>query len=146
MAKPADPIIDFPIERINKFLDSHTFEVPLHYDVFNGIRLPIKVKLTGMKNLISVGEWTPFIIYEFHIMPGNSSQNFITSIYFGDSDAKEIPSQVSSKSGDGDVVIHNLNVLLKNFLHYFSIDYGVTCDKGFNHVPYDIDIKNDKLR
>lgn len=143
MSKPADPIIDFPIERVNKFLDSHIFEVPLHYDVFNGIKLPIKVKLTGMKNLISVGDWTPYITYEFHIIPGSKVQNFITSIYFGKSDAKEIPVQVSLYSGD--VIRYNLNVLLKNFLQYFSVDYRVTCDKGFNHVPYNTNTENIKL-
>ena len=139
MENPADPIIDFPIERINKFLKNHIFEVPLHYDLTIGIRLPIKVKLIGMKNFISVGDWTPYITYEFHIIPGNKVQNFMSSIYFGKEDKREIPVEIYPKERNLDSLRTNLSELLRNFLQYWGVNYRVSCERGYTHVPFNIE-------
>ena len=82
MEKPEEPIIYFPIDRINKFLENHIFEVSMSYgDIEGRLKIPIKVKLVGMKDFISVGEWRPYITYEFHVIPGDKTQNFMSSIY-----------------------------------------------------------------
>ena len=139
MENPADPIIDFPIERINKFLENYIFEVPLHYDSTTDIRLPIKVKLIGMKNLISVGDWTPYITYELHIIPGNKVQNFISSIYVGKEYITEFPVEINPKERNVDSLRGNLSELLRNFLQYWGVNYRVSCERGYTHVPFNIE-------
>jgi hypothetical protein len=134
-----NPVIDFPIERINRFLKTHTFEVPLHYDVLHGINLPMKVKLTGMKNFISTGDWKSYIVYEFHVIPGTKVQNFMASIYYGKEDVTELPVQISLNIRNTDSLLGNLNELLRNFLRYWGVNYGVTCGGGYTHVPYNIE-------
>jgi hypothetical protein len=140
-----NPVIDFPIERINRFLKNHTFEVPLHYDVFQNVTLPIKIKLTGMKNLISVGERKPYIVYEFYIVPGTETQDFLSSIYFGEPNQTEIPSPINTTNHNVSSVLGNMNELLRNFLRYWGVNYGVTFKEGFTYVPYNIDIKGINL-
>jgi len=142
MEKLEEPVIDFPIERINRFLENHIFEVPLHYDLLKDIKLPVKVKLTGMKNFISVGEWRPYIVYELHIVPGNKTQNFMASIYFGKENMSEIPFEVNLKDRGIDSLIYNLSELLRNFLQYWGVNYRVNCGEAFSHVPFNIDTKN----
>jgi hypothetical protein len=142
MEKLEEPKIDFPIERINRFLENHIFEVPMHYDLLKDIKLPVKVKLTGMKNFISVGEWRPYIVYELHIVPGNKTQNFMASIYFGKENVTEIPFEVNLKDRGIDSLIHNLSELLRNFLQYWGVNYRVNCGEAFSHVPFNIDTKN----
>ena len=142
MKNPEEPVIDFPIERINKFLQNYTFEVPLHYDLLKDIKLPIKVKLIGMKNYISVGDWTPYITYEFSILPGNKTQNFMSSIYFGKENMTEIPYEINIKNRGADSLINNLSELLRNFLQYWGVNYRVNCERGFSYVPFNIDTKN----
>jgi len=137
MERPEEPIIDFPIDRINKFLKNHIFEVPLHYDMSKDIKLPIKVELIGMKNLISVGNWTPYITYEFHVIPGTRLQNFMSSIYFGREDTTEIPIEIP-KDRNVESLRGNLSEMLRNFLQYWGVNYRVSCEGGFSHVPFNI--------
>ena len=63
-------LINFPIETINYFLDRHTFSVPLETSL--GLnqdwgRVTVKIKLTGVRPMISVGEWKDFIEYTMYI-------------------------------------------------------------------------------
>ena len=142
MKNPGEPVIDFPIERINKFLQNYTFEVPLHYDLPKDIKLPIKVKLIGMKNFISVGDWTPYITYEFSILLGNKTQNFMSSLYFFKENMTEIPYEINIKNRGADSLINNLSELLRNFLQYWGVNYRVNCERGFSYVPFNIDTEN----
>ena len=53
------------LDRANKFFENHTFEV---YYLFDSEGEPIaptnvKVKLTGVKEYISMGDYKPFIMY-----------------------------------------------------------------------------------
>ena len=63
-------VIDFPIERINEFLSDHSFVVtkPLGEGVEVDGYLTVKVKLTGIKPMISVGDWKNFIEYTQSIL------------------------------------------------------------------------------
>ena len=57
-------IIDFPIERLNEFLSDHSFVITNPYGLPNDVsKIDVKVKLTGMKPMISIGEWKNFIEY-----------------------------------------------------------------------------------
>ena len=141
-----NPVIDFPIERINKFLENHTFEVPLHYDVFQGVTIPIKVKLTGMRNFISVGERKPYIEYQINVVQGNKTQNFLSSIYFGKPFETEMPVRIDLNHYNISPVLGNMNELLRNFLQYWGVNYGVSCKEGFTYVPYDDGMEGVKLR
>ena len=62
-------IIDFPIERLNEFLSQHSFVVtkPLGNFVEIEGNLTVKVKLTGIKPMISVGEFYDYVVYDITI-------------------------------------------------------------------------------
>ena len=58
-------VIDFPIERLNEFLKGHSFVVqnPFGDGLNEEVNLTVKVQLTGIKPMISVGDWKDFIEY-----------------------------------------------------------------------------------
>ena len=57
--------IDFPLERLNEFLKEHSFIVqnPFGDGMNEKMNLTVKVQLTGIKPMISVGEWEDVIEY-----------------------------------------------------------------------------------
>ena len=75
-------------DRANKFFENHTFEV---YTLFDSEGEPIaptnvKVKLTGVKDYISMGDYKPFITYTAYILPSNEKSdkfNSVLSAHFG---------------------------------------------------------------
>ena len=75
--------IDFPIERINEFLDTHTFEVYLQPTHDEDYRIPtnVKVKLTGVKEYISIGDKKPFVQYTIYILPTNDGSDAWSKMY-----------------------------------------------------------------
>jgi hypothetical protein len=76
------------LDRANKFFENHTFEV---YYLFDSQGEPIaptnvKIKLTGVKDLISMGDFKPFITYTAYILPSNEQSdkfNSVLSTHFG---------------------------------------------------------------
>jgi len=128
-------IIDFPIERINEFLSDHSFVVtkPLGENVEIGGNVTIKVKLTGIKPMISIGDWKDFIEYTIIIED-------IDDFYL-----KEIFSHLFAAVKTQDYTIANtdttfylitsqVNGLLRNFLKYWNIDNYVTCTRIIDKV------------
>jgi len=79
---------DDVLDRANKFFENHTFEV---YHLFDAEGEPIaptnvKIKLTGVKDFISMGDSKPFILYTAYILPTNEKSdkfNSILSAHFG---------------------------------------------------------------
>ena len=75
-------------DRANKFFENHTFGV---YTLFDSEGEPIaptnvKVKLTGVKDYISMGDYKPFITYTAYILPSNEKSdkfNSVLSAHFG---------------------------------------------------------------
>ena len=57
--------INFPIERLNEFLKDHSFIIqdPFGDGLNDKMNLTVKVQLTGIKPMISIGEWKDFIEY-----------------------------------------------------------------------------------
>jgi hypothetical protein len=131
MEKPKDPEIDFPIDRINKFLSEHTFNISLLGMVD---ALSVKIELKRMTNYITVGEWQPYIVYDVYLVPGTQKQNIITSLFFGDPE-KKIPYSINSKYQRFEISM-KINELLRNFLSYWGIRHSVTADNYYNTVPY----------
>lgn len=131
--------IDFPIDKINRFLDEYVFEVPFLPDM--EAKIPVKIKLKRLRRMILVGEWTTFLMYDFYIVPGTESQNTLSSIFFNEKDSKEIPYKVPSTLFDTAFLRANLNELIRNFLKYWNINYLVSGEDVYNLVPFSVSSK-----
>jgi hypothetical protein len=112
---------DNVLDRVNKFFENHTFEV---YYLFDSEGEPIaptnvKIKLTGVKDYISMGDYKPFIMYTAFILPSNKKSdkfNSVLSAHFGRE--TEIQTFDSGAYGNfGWVMTKKLSELLK----YFSL-------------------------
>lgn len=120
-------VIDFPIERINEFLDKHIFSVPYEFNNNLGLENNIKIKLTGVKNYISVGTESPHIQYTIYILPSSPEMNKI-NLYFADFFGKN-DIQIHTKSVSYYFLRNQVDQLLNNFLKYFGIDSKVICTR-----------------
>ena len=79
---------DDVLDRANKFFENHTFEVYYLFDSKGDPIAPtnVKIKLTGVKDLISMGDFKPFITYTAYILPSNEQSdkfNSVLSTHFG---------------------------------------------------------------
>lgn len=126
-------LIDFPIERINEFLKDHVFEVitqPTH-DENHNVKNNVKVKLTGVKNYISVGENTPHVEYTLYILDGDKESNMWNSLYakvYGTDVQLTTTTQIYYQ------LVWVMNQLLSNFLQYFGVDKSALCTRVINEV------------
>jgi hypothetical protein len=116
---------DDVLDRANKFFENHTFEV---YYLFDSEGEPIaptnvKVKLTGVKEYISMGDYKPFIMYTAYILPSNEKSdkfNSVLSAHFG----RETEIQTFDSGAYGNfawVMTKKLSELLK----YFSLPEAI---------------------
>jgi len=128
-------IIDFPIERINEFLSDHSFVVtkPLGENVEIGGNVTIKVKLTGIKPMISIGDWKDFI--EYTIIIEDIDDSYLKGI-FGHLFAAVKTQDYAIANTDTTfyLITSQVNGLLRNFLKYFGIDNYVTCTRIIDKV------------
>ena len=116
-------------DRINKFLENHTFQL-FAEDNFN-FETDFKVKLTGIDYYITFGEKKEYIEYTLYVLPSNEqSDRFWGTLkkYFGE----ETP--ITSTSDPHLEVRYKIQELLSNFLNVFGLDYSVTCTKIVNLV------------
>jgi len=129
-------MIDFPIERINEFLDTHTFEVYLQPTHDEDYRIPtnVKVKLTGVKEYISIGDKKPFVQYTIYILPTNDGSDAWSKMY-GNIYGKDV--NISTTSQEYANLRWVMNDKLSNFLKYFGVDKGAMCTKVINEVSED---------
>lgn len=126
-------LIDFPIDRINLFLEDHTFEVltqPTH-DEEHSIRTNVKVELTGVKDYISIGEFKPYVQYTMYILPSNEESDMWYSAYaqWWGKDVK-----LSTKTNTYRQISWVMNHLLSNFLKYFGVEKSAICTRVINEV------------
>lgn len=128
-------IIDFPIERINEFLSNHSFVVtkPLGENVEIGGNVTIKVKLTGIKPMISIGDWKDFI--EYTIIIEDIDDSYLKGI-FGHLFAAVKTQDYAIANTDTTfyLITSQVNGLLRNFLKYWDIDNYVTCTRIIDKV------------
>ena len=77
------------IKSANKFFENHIFEVYYLVDDAEGnLEIPtnVKIKLTGVKNYISMGDSKPMVEYTVFILPTNKMSdtfNSVLSAHFG---------------------------------------------------------------
>ena len=128
-------IIDFPIERINEFLSDHSFVVtkPLGENVNIEGGLTVKVKLTGIKPMISVGDWKDFIEYTLILEEVDDSylRGVLGYIFASVKTHDYIVSNTDTKFY---TITSQVNHLLRSFLTYFGIDNYVTCTRIIDKV------------
>jgi hypothetical protein len=128
-------IIDFPIERINEFLSDHSFVVtkPLGENIEIGGNVTIKVKLTGIKPMISVGDWKDFI--EYTIIIEDIDDSYLKGIFSHLFAAvKTQDYTIANTDTTFYLITSQVNGLLRNFLKYFGIDNYVTCTRIIDKV------------
>jgi hypothetical protein len=126
-------IIDFPIERINKFFANHIFEVylqPTHDEDFT-IPTNVKVKLTGVKDYISIGDKKPHVEYTLYILPTNETSDVWSNLY-GDIYGRD--ASINTTSQEYANLRWIMNSKLEDFLQYFGVDKKVICTRVINEV------------
>jgi len=125
--------INFPIERINQFFDNHIFEVYLQPTHDEDFTLPtnVKVKLTGVKEYISIGEKTPHVEYTAYILPTNENSDRWSAMY-GQVYGNDI--NINTSSMEYANLRWIMSDKLTNFLKYFGVDMPAICTRVVNEV------------
>ena len=121
--EPSDKLWD----RINGFLENHTFQIDSDYN----FDTDFKVKLTGTKNYITIGEETKFIQYTLYILPSNEQSDLYFSM-FKKYTGEEL--DISTTSEVYREIRYKIDKLLKNFLELFGVHEYVVCTKVINLV------------
>ena len=116
--------MDALIDRLNKFLDRHTFFVATHYGPTN-----IKLKITGTKNYINIGKERPYLQYSLYIMPSDEYAEKVYGLFFNNLGDKI---DITTKSFLFVDLRNDLDKRLKTLIEFFGIDYGVICTKVVN--------------
>lgn len=122
-----------PIERINEFFKDHSFEIenPFGDGLHTKINLTVKVKLTGIKPMISIGEWVDFIEYTIFLEYIDSpfGKELLEMRFRGSNDYN-----ISNTDTTFYLITSKVNDILRNFLKYWSIDNYVTCTRIINNL------------
>ena len=127
--------IDFPLERLNEFLKDHSFVIqdPFGDGLNLKMNLTVKVQLTGVKPMISIGEWKDFIEYTLFLEDIDSK--FGRGLY-GHQFASLKTNDYKILNTDTTFYLTTVKVndVLRNFLKYWGIDNYVTCTRIVNNI------------
>ena len=127
-------IIDFPIERLNEFLSNHEFVIANPFGLPNDkSTLEVKIKLTGMKPMISIGEWKNFIEYTL-ILEKVDDEHLRQILGYVFAAAKTHDYVISNTDTKFYSLTSQVNELLRKFLKYWGIDNYVTCTRIIDKV------------
>jgi hypothetical protein len=125
--------LTFPLDRINEFLKNHSFEIenPFGDGLNTKISLTVKVKLTGIKPMISIGEWRDFIEYTIFLEDIDStfSKELLKMRFRGSNDYN-----ISNTDTTFYLITSKVNEVLHNFLKYWSVDNLVTCTRIVDNI------------
>lgn len=127
--------IDFPIEKINHFLKNHSFEIqsPFGSGMNFPVMLTVKVQLTGIKPMISVGEWKDFLEYTLFLEDVNT--DFARKVFNSQFDGlKTNDYKITNTDTTFYLITSSVNSMLKTFLNYFNVDNYVTCTRIINNL------------
>ena len=125
-------VIDIPIEVINDYLSENPFQVktfPTHDD--NPVTTEVKVKLTGVKNYISVGENKPHVEYTLFILPTNEESDTWARMYSEIYGSNAYITTTSNEYAQYRFVVNNL---LSDLLKYFGVETPTICTRVINKV------------
>ena len=126
-------VLDKVLDRANKFLENHIFEVHYLRNAEGELTMPtnVKVQLTGFKNYISIGNTTVFTEYTLFILPTNEYSDLFLGIlrsHHGSESKINTPFLLA---------YHELRWVmdrkLDNLLKYFSLPESI-CTKIINQV------------
>lgn len=127
-------IIDFPIERLNEFLSNHEFVIANPFGLPNDkSTLEVKIKLTGMKPMISIGEWKNFIEYTL-ILENTEDAHLRQMLGYVFASLKTHEYIIANTDTKFYSLTSQVNELLRKFLKYWGIDNYVTCTKIIDKV------------
>ena len=127
--------INFPIERVNEFLKDHSFIIqdPFGDGLNDKMNLTVKVQLTGIKPMISIGEWKDFIEYTLFLEDLDS--DFGRGLFgYQFAGLKTNDYQLKNTDTTFYLLTVKVNDILRNFLNYWGVDNYVTCTRVVNHV------------
>ena len=125
--------LDKVLDRANKFLENHIFEVHYLRDAEGELTMPtnVKVQLTGFKNYISIGNNTTFTEYTLFILPTNEYSDLFLGV-LRSHHGSEVKINTSEMNA-----YHELRWVmdkkLDNLLKYFSLPQSI-CTKIVNEV------------
>lgn len=125
-------VIDIPIEVINDYLSENPFEVktfPGHDD--NPVTTEVKVKLTGVKNYISIGDNKPHIEYTLFILPTNEKSDTWATMY---SEIYGSNTHITTTSNEYAQYRFVVNNLLSDLLKYFGVEMPTICTRVVNKI------------
>jgi len=133
-------MINDPVaQKLNKFLETHTFTIP----IFQGTEgdpeysIEIKLRLTGEEKLITVGEWKDYYSYDIIMLP---TQNKIANLVFTNLLKDKEPIELGTSYSNSFLyhISYVTRRLLDNLFDYYTIDRGVIARKI---VPLDYNNK-----
>lgn len=112
------------IDVINKRLKGKTFDVEQF-----GIKLKVKVEITGQKEMISVGELKDYLTFTVFIQPSAEEFNNIINLIF----KNKVTNVVSYNMSGLEVGIHRaVSEILHNIIMYYKDGLGVILTKIVN--------------
>ena len=126
--------INFPIERINNFLKVHNFTIVSPYyeeEVIN-----YKIKLTGTRKLIVVGDWQDVIEYTLYLESAGRVSSKILNRIFGSIRGNK--KTLTTTDSTLHQVISRVNNNIYNLLNFFNIENHIFCDKVVNNLKNEI--------
>ena len=128
-------IINFPIERLNEFLTNHEFVIanPFGESFPYPGNVTVKVKLTGMRPMISIGEWKNFVEYTLYLE--NVDDRMLGQI-LGYVFAAAKSNDITLPTNDTRFysLTSKVNEILRNFFKYWNVDDYVTCTRIINNA------------
>ena len=125
--EPLEPELSLTIERLNKFLNSHSFNITYPFDV------EVKINVTNIKPMITIGEWSDVIEYTISL---EKTQDVTGKIILNHLSKIEQTQDYSIKRGEHKntyfvlyEIQNSMNGILREFLKYFNINKKLI----FNH-------------
>jgi hypothetical protein len=124
--------LGLPIERFNKFLSQHEFMVedPMGDNFPSDVFAKTKIRFTGTKKMIRLGDETTFLTYTLFIQDSNPMMNAITNILMNGEKEKIIDNQDLTFY----ILINRVTVQLDNFLKYWGLGNRAICTKVVNET------------
>lgn len=120
---------DLPIKRLNEFLENYLFDV----DFILESKLSVKAQITGIKQMISGGDWKDLIQYTIFLEKSNSELlTEVLNFKFENIGTNEY--DISTTDTTFYQITNKVGNLLNDFLKYWSIDNRVICTKIVNNL------------
>jgi hypothetical protein len=119
--------IDSLIKRLNKFFNNHTFTLSSPY--YNEENIEVKVKLTGTREMITIGEWSDVIEYTLYIEKAGKISGKILENYFEGWGGNEVSIDSSTNDARFFQLIVPVMSTLRGMLYHFNLENYVVCTK-----------------